>query len=175
MKSIKPAHGDRSSTRRRAPPKRAGSSADSSPGGASTPKRKRSSQPKASPVSKKIACVSCGQTDVPLMMGGRKFRPLAYGRWGSHVIGFCRPCVEAGKTGGVPTAPQDVVASEASTPQPQSEASATAAVAVNKRIAGFAALPLISRSPLGINPPLVPAESTDSMSVTPPDPPVAQP
>jgi len=156
MKSIKPAHGDRGSTRRRATPKRAGSSAESSQGGASTPKRKRSSQPKASPVSKKIACVSCGQTDVPLMMGGR----------------FCRPCVETGKTGGVPTVPQDVVAFETSTPQPQSEASAAAAV--NKRIASLTALPLVSRSPLATNPPLVPTESTDSMSVTP-DPPVAVP
>ncbi|KAH9954402.1 hypothetical protein BC827DRAFT_1143851 [Russula dissimulans] len=172
MKSIKPAHGDRGSTRRRATPKRAGSSTESSQGGASTPKRKRTSQPKASPVSKKIACVSCGQTDVPLMMGGRKFRSLAYGTRGSHVIGFCRPCVETGKTGGVPTVPQDVVASGASTPQLQSEASVVAAV--NKRIASLTALPLVSRSPLATNPPLVPTESTDSMSVTP-DPPVAEP
>lgn len=77
MKSIKPIHGDRSSTRRRAAPKRSGSSAESPQGGA---KRKRSSQPKAGAVSKKIACVSCGQTDVPLMLGGRKFSCVAPGR-----------------------------------------------------------------------------------------------
>ncbi|KAF8506722.1 hypothetical protein F5888DRAFT_1644769 [Russula emetica] len=75
MKSVKPPHGDRSSARRRAPPKRraGGSSAETSLGG--TPKRKRPTQPKANSgsVSKKIACVSCGQTDVPLMLGGRKF------------------------------------------------------------------------------------------------------
>ena len=72
MKSIKPAHGDRVSTRRRATLKRTGSSTES-PRGAATPKRKRPSQSKAGSVSKKIACVSCGQADVPLMMGGRKF------------------------------------------------------------------------------------------------------
>ncbi|KAI0296226.1 hypothetical protein BC826DRAFT_1005985, partial [Russula brevipes] len=130
MKSIKPAHGDRTS------------SSTESPQGAS--KRKRSSQPKSATVSKKIACVSCGQTDVPLMMGGRK---------------FCRPCVEAGKTGnGAATNPQDVAITRTSTPQSQSEASSTTA-AVSKRIAGLTAPPLVSPSPLGTNPPLVLAES----------------
>ncbi|KAI9512559.1 hypothetical protein F5148DRAFT_1162518 [Russula earlei] len=157
MKSIKPPHGDRTSTRRRAPPKRARSSTESSQNGASTPKRKRSSQPKASPVSRKIACVSCGQTDVPLMMGGR----------------FCRPCVEAGKTGNeMPASLQDEAVSETSAPQPPSETSA--ATAVSKRIAGLTMLPLLPRSPLATNPPLVPVEPTDSTSVTPPDPPVVQ-
>jgi hypothetical protein len=75
MKSVKPPHGDRSSARRRAPPKRAGSSAEKSQGGG-TPKRKRTTQPKAGSVSKKIACVSCAQTDVPLMLGGRTFPQL---------------------------------------------------------------------------------------------------
>jgi len=153
MKSIKPPHGDRSSARRRAPPKRRASSADG------TPKRKRSTQqPKAGSVSKKIACVSCGQTDVPLMLGGR----------------FCRPCVEAGKTGnGAPASTQSGAAvSQTSTPEPQGEASTTAAM--NKRIVGLMAPPLISPSPLATNPPLVPEESTDSTSVTPSEPPVAQ-
>jgi hypothetical protein len=53
--------------------KRAGAATESSQGGVPAPKRKRSSQAKAGPVPKKIACVSCGQTDVPLMLGGRKF------------------------------------------------------------------------------------------------------
>jgi len=155
MKSIKPAHGDRSSTRRRAAAKRAGSSTE---GGVTAPKRKRSSQAKAGSASKKIACVSCAQTDVPLMLGGR----------------FCRPCVEAGKTGdGVPASLQGVVVSQTSTPEPQSEASTAATM--NKRIAGLMAPPLVSSSPLATNPPLVPEESTDSTSVTPPDPLVPQP
>jgi len=155
MKSIKPLHGDRSSTRRRAAPRRTASSTESSPGG--TPKRKRLSQPKAGSVSKKIACVSCGQTDVPLMLGGR----------------FCRPCVEAGKSGNVtPAGSQSAVISQTSTPEPQGETSTTPAM--NKRIAGLMAPPLVSPSPLATNPPLVPEESTDSTSATPPEPPVAQ-
>jgi len=79
MKSVKPLHGDRTSARRRAPPKRTGSSAES------TPKRKRSTQAKAGSVAKKIACVSCGQTDVPLMLGGRKFPQFAHVRWCANV------------------------------------------------------------------------------------------
>ncbi|KAG2155601.1 hypothetical protein DEU56DRAFT_724279, partial [Suillus clintonianus] len=43
------------------------------------PKKKRQTQPKPTPLPK-IACFACGQTDVPLIMGGR----------------YCRPCVEAG-------------------------------------------------------------------------------
>lgn len=44
------------------------------------PKRRRQTQPKSTPPLPKIACFACGQTDVPLIMGGR----------------YCRPCVEAG-------------------------------------------------------------------------------
>ncbi|KAG2076862.1 hypothetical protein BDR04DRAFT_1227612 [Suillus decipiens] len=44
------------------------------------PKKRRQTQPKAMPSLPKIACFACGQTDVPLIMGGR----------------YCRPCVEAG-------------------------------------------------------------------------------
>jgi hypothetical protein len=44
------------------------------------PKKRRQTQPKATPSLPKIACFACGQTDVPLIMGGR----------------YCRPCVEAG-------------------------------------------------------------------------------
>jgi hypothetical protein len=179
MKSIKPAHGDRSSTRRRAAPKRTGSTADSSQGGGTpNPKRKRSSQPKPGSVSKKIACVSCGQTDVPLMMGGRKCSCVAGGKRANAFVGFCRPCVDAGKTGNeVAAGPQGIALAQttAPQPQPQNEAPAPTTVAVSKRIAGLTAPPLVSRSPLATNPPLVPEESTDSKSVTPPDPPIAQP
>ncbi|KAH9982869.1 hypothetical protein BGW80DRAFT_1161312, partial [Lactifluus volemus] len=160
MKSIKPAHGDRTSTRRRAALKRSGSSAESSQGAATTPKRKRASQTKTGSAPKKIACVSCGQTDVPLLMGGR----------------FCRPCVDAGKTGNESSAaaasPQDVVMTPLST-QPQSEALSIAAI--SKRIAGLTAPPLLP-SPLGTNPPLVPTDSNpDSMSTTPPEPQATKP
>ncbi|KAG1783491.1 hypothetical protein EV702DRAFT_1053863 [Suillus placidus] len=44
------------------------------------PKKRRQTQPKSTPSLPKIACFACGQTDVPLIMGGR----------------YCRPCVEAG-------------------------------------------------------------------------------
>ena len=175
MKSIKPTNGDRTSARRRAPPRRTGSSTESSPG---APKRKRTSQPKPGVVSKKIACVSCAQTDVPLMMGGRKFSRVGHESKGLYVAGFCRPCVDAGKTGGEAATPsQDVTDAQttASQPQPQSETPAPTAAAVSKRIAGLAAPPLVSRSPLATNPPFVPEEPTDSTSVTQPDPPVAQP
>ncbi|KAL0951517.1 hypothetical protein HGRIS_008202 [Hohenbuehelia grisea] len=43
-------------------------------------KKKRTTQPKA-PVMRVLSCHSCGQTDVPLVLGGR----------------FCRPCVDNGK------------------------------------------------------------------------------
>ncbi|EIW87061.1 hypothetical protein CONPUDRAFT_149100 [Coniophora puteana RWD-64-598 SS2] len=51
-------------------------------------KRKRASQPKPSVPAITIACFACGQTDVPLIMGGR----------------YCRPCVEGGK--GIADIPQ---------------------------------------------------------------------
>jgi hypothetical protein len=75
MKSIKPAHGDRGSAKRRTAPRRTASNAESG----NAPKRKRASQAKTAPASKKIACVSCGQADVPLMMGGRKFLCITHG------------------------------------------------------------------------------------------------
>ena len=79
MKSIKPAHGDRGATKRRSAPRRTGSNMTESQGAGNAPKRKRASQPKIASTSKKIACVSCGQGDVPLMMGGRKFPCIIYG------------------------------------------------------------------------------------------------
>jgi len=109
-------------------------------------------------------------------MGGRKFSGVGHGRRANIVVGFCRPCVDAGKTGNeVATGPQDVTDAQTTTsqPQPQSEAPAPTAAAVSKRIAGLAAPALVSRSPLATNPPLVPEEPTDSTSVTQPDPPVA--
>ncbi|KAH7886148.1 hypothetical protein F5I97DRAFT_1220111 [Phlebopus sp. FC_14] len=51
-----------------------------------TAKRKRQSQPKTQTVPTPIACFSCGQTDVPLILGGR----------------YCRPCVEAGLAREIP-------------------------------------------------------------------------
>jgi hypothetical protein len=178
MKSIKSAHGDRS-TRRRAAPKRTGSTTESSQGGhggTPSPKRKRSSQPKLGSVSKKIACVSCGQTDVPLMMGGRKCSCDARERRANTSVGFCRPCVDGGKTGNeVATSPQDATVAQATTPQPQLQSEAPTTAPVSKRIAGLTAPPLVSRSPLATNPPLVPDESHDSTSVAPSEPPVTQP
>ncbi|KAJ7596636.1 hypothetical protein C8J56DRAFT_773286, partial [Mycena floridula] len=44
-------------------------------------KRQRITQPKKAPVPHQIKCITCRETDVPLIWGGR----------------YCRPCVESGK------------------------------------------------------------------------------
>ncbi|KAG0707502.1 hypothetical protein DFH29DRAFT_994938 [Suillus ampliporus] len=62
------------------PPQDAGSAHQSGEPALPPPKKRRQSQPKPTPSLPKIACFACGQTDVPLIMGGR----------------YCRPCVEAG-------------------------------------------------------------------------------
>ncbi|KAI9444832.1 hypothetical protein H4582DRAFT_853542 [Lactarius indigo] len=129
MKSIKPPHGDRGSTKRRTAPRRTGSNAESQ-GAGNAPKRKRASQPKAAPISKKIACVSCGQADVPLMMGGR----------------FCRPCMDAGKASNETTVGTQDVGVAPQPSQPSSQPSPT--TAANEKIAGPTAPPLVSNSPL---------------------------
>ncbi|KAG1757141.1 hypothetical protein EDB19DRAFT_2033331 [Suillus lakei] len=61
-------------------PQDAGSAQQSAEPPPPPPKKKRQTQPKTTPSLPKIACFACGQTDVPLIMGGR----------------YCRPCVEAG-------------------------------------------------------------------------------
>jgi len=137
----------------RTAPRRTGSKAESQ----GAPKRKRASQsqPKTSSTSKKIACVSCGQADVPLMMGGR----------------FCRPCMDAGKASNETTAgPQDVgIVPHPSQPSSQS----LSTTAVNEQIARQTAPPLVSHSPLVMNSPLIPS-TTDSMTATLPYPPAAK-
>ena len=67
MKPLKPSHGykpraKRQSTRRK----------DQAEQDKIAPKRRKPAQSKPTIPSKPIACVSCGQTDVPLMIGGRK-------------------------------------------------------------------------------------------------------
>ncbi|KAH7930401.1 hypothetical protein BV22DRAFT_62020 [Leucogyrophana mollusca] len=64
--------------KRRAPKK---PPADGEASSAPPAKRRRPSQAKAAVPMSKIACFACGQTDVPLIMGGR----------------YCRPCAEAGR------------------------------------------------------------------------------
>lgn len=76
MKPLKPSHGykpraKRQSTRRK----------DQAEQDKIAPKRRKPAQSKPTIPSKPIACVSCGQTDVPLMIGGR----------------FCRTCVDQGR------------------------------------------------------------------------------
>ncbi|KAF8274117.1 hypothetical protein EI94DRAFT_1714766, partial [Lactarius quietus] len=55
MKSIKPPHGDRGSTRRRTAPRRTGSNAESQ-GAGNAPKRKRASHPRLPPRLKRLLC-----------------------------------------------------------------------------------------------------------------------
>ncbi|KAH9004046.1 hypothetical protein EDB86DRAFT_3207615 [Lactarius hatsudake] len=147
MKSIKPPHGDRGSTKRRTAPRRTGSNAESQ-GAGNAPKRKRASQPKAGAISKKIACVSCGQADVPLMMGGR----------------FCRPCMDAGKASNEATMGTQDVGIAA---QPSQPLSTTVA---NEQIAGLTVPPLVTSSPLCTNPPLT-QSTMDPVTVKSPQPP----
>ena len=166
MKSIKPAHGDRGSTKRRTAPRRTGSNAE---GTGNAPKRKRASQsqPKANTTSKKIACVSCGQADVPLMMGGRKFPCTTHGATLTCASGFCRPCMDAGKASNEAMAGLQDVGITSHPSQPPSQSLSTAAV--NEQIAGPTAPPLVSHSPLAINSPLIPT-TTDSTTATLPHP-----
>ncbi|KAH8997324.1 hypothetical protein EDB92DRAFT_1411174 [Lactarius akahatsu] len=153
MKSIKPPHGDRGSTKRRTAPRRTGSNVESQ-GAGNAPKRKRASQPKASAISKKIACVSCGQADVPLMMGGR----------------FCRPCMDAGKASNEATMGTQDVGIAAQPSQPSSQP--LSATVANEQIAGLTVPPLVSSSPLCTNSPLI-QSTTDPVTVhiTSPQPP----
>ncbi|KAG1885460.1 hypothetical protein F4604DRAFT_1918160 [Suillus subluteus] len=62
------------------PPQDAGPMQQSGESAPPPPKKRRQTQPKSTTSLPKIACFACGQTDVPLIMGGR----------------YCRPCVEAG-------------------------------------------------------------------------------
>ncbi|KIL00978.1 hypothetical protein PAXRUDRAFT_820982 [Paxillus rubicundulus Ve08.2h10] len=83
MKSIKPTTENGKPKRRLTSRKLA---QDGDPPGSQTTKRKRQAQPKSQVAPPKIACFACGQTEVPLIMGGR----------------YCRPCVEAGRGREVP-------------------------------------------------------------------------
>ncbi|KAF9225415.1 hypothetical protein BS17DRAFT_778562 [Gyrodon lividus] len=83
MKPIRPAAENAKPRRRPASRKFA---QDGDPPGSPTTKRKRQAQPKSQVTPLKIACFACGQTDVPLIMGGR----------------YCRPCAEAGRGREVP-------------------------------------------------------------------------
>ncbi|KAH9178743.1 hypothetical protein EDB89DRAFT_2170965 [Lactarius sanguifluus] len=151
MKSIKPPHGDRGSTKRRTAPRRTGSNAESQ-GAGNAPKRKRASQPKVGAISKKIACVSCGQADVPLLMGGR----------------FCRPCMDAGKASNEATMGTQDVGIAVQPSQPSSQPLST--TVANEQVAGLTVPPLVSSSPLCTNSPLI-QSTTDPVTVTSPQPP----
>lgn len=64
-------------------------------------KKSRASQSKASPTP--IQCLTCKQTDVPLILGGSVFYfPfVCVFLWRLTLsLGYCRPCVDAGK--GIP-------------------------------------------------------------------------
>ncbi|KAI0052539.1 hypothetical protein FA95DRAFT_1332555 [Auriscalpium vulgare] len=112
MKTIKPAYGDKARPKRKAPVRKTVGDASAAP---VAPKRRKSTQEKTTAVVKqKIACVSCGQTDVPLMMGGR----------------YCRPCVESGKAQPVAYPPLSTPGAAVPVPNPAaSVASATAPAA----------------------------------------------
>ncbi|CAL1694936.1 unnamed protein product [Somion occarium] len=95
------------------------------------PKRKKSNnaKPQSSTTPTQIACHSCGQTDVPLMMGGR----------------YCRPCIVAGKA--VADIPSATPARAVERPPPIK--------AVSRRPSTMSAPTLVAHSPLATNQPVV--------------------
>jgi len=82
-KSIMPVHADSTRAKRRPSTRKVGTTNTQTPAVDKQPpaKRKQPQKAKAAVPSAPIACRSCGQTDVPLMMGGR----------------YCRACIDAGK------------------------------------------------------------------------------
>ncbi len=59
-------------------------------------KQSKAKAPTQTPVV--IACRACGQRDVPLMMGGRKYQPHTLFSTPDYCCaGFCRICIETGK------------------------------------------------------------------------------
>ncbi|PPQ64483.1 hypothetical protein CVT26_002022 [Gymnopilus dilepis] len=58
-------------------------------------KKSRVSQSKSSSATP-IQCLSCKQTDVPLIMGGSELFTLILSKRFNQVLGFCRPCAAAG-------------------------------------------------------------------------------
>jgi hypothetical protein len=92
-KPIKPGQGATKS-KRKAPRKPATGTDPATP----STKRKRVSQAKNPTTPAQIACFTCGQVDVPLIMGGREcFLVIFNHRDKLWFTGFCRPCVDAGK------------------------------------------------------------------------------
>ncbi|KAK7695188.1 hypothetical protein QCA50_002378 [Cerrena zonata] len=96
-----------------------------------TPAKRRKSNAanlQASTTTIQIACHSCGQTDVPLMMGGR----------------YCRPCIDSGKAkADIPSATVSRNTAERSGTKPLRRGSTLSAPA------------LVAHSPLATNPPVV--------------------
>ena len=166
MKSIKPVN-DSARTKRRAPRKSTSQAASNSPSTpqpsphtqapspvsgntqpSETPVRRRKSSATISqttPTTIQIACHSCGQTDVPLMMGGRTYLPCSLGVM-THFyvylyIGFCRPCIDSGK------AKPDIPTATRTTDR--------AATKTGRRGSALTAPTLVAHSPLATNPPVV--------------------
>ena len=63
----------------------------------SASKRQRLTSAKSTVPANQIRCMTCGQTDVPLILGGRKYSSTR--SVGINInSGYCRPCVESGKS-----------------------------------------------------------------------------
>lgn len=92
-----------------------------------------------------IACHSCGQTDVPLMMGGRKSLKLILQGFDWPLRpGYCRPCIDSGKAkADIPSATVSRNTAERSGTKPLRRGSTLSAPA------------LVAHSPLATNPPVV--------------------
>lgn len=188
-KSIKPAQSDGSRVRRRPstrkpPPEKPPAvekptpekptppveAAEATP---SPPKRKRSIKQKTVNPLPPIACHYCGQTDVPLMMGGRMYllTPIViYAVTDWPTIGYCRPCIDQGKavsdippatpikkqepfqTSQTPQLPQPIQPAPAPSPTPTPE-SRPPLFPPSRRVSVLS-MPSL-RSPLSMNPPLV--------------------
>jgi len=139
-KSIVPGNADGTKPKRKAAPRKSASKSTDSPSAAGekmpAAKRRQVSKQKIPTTPLLIACRACGQTDVPLMMGGR----------------YCRGCIDAGK------AVDDVSQVGTSTPRtsqlsggPARPASSNASVSPHIH----AAKDKLNTPPVPIAPPLV--------------------
>lgn len=164
MKSIKPSN-DNARNKRRAPRRStAQTTTNVTPQPSAQPRTSQSEAPyDETPVKRRksnaaniqtptttiqIACHSCGQTDVPLMMGGRKSSKISYGILINLCIrsipGYCRTCIDSGK------AKADIPSATHS--RNTTERSATKSL---RRGSTLSAPALVAHSPLATNPPVV--------------------
>lgn len=146
MKPIKPSSGDDTRQKRRTAPmkprRRTGGPHDMLRGGIH---KKQAPEPDSSsfPIKPRIACFSCHQTDVPLLMGGR----------------FCRQCIDAGRASSEVSGIQDDLklthSGEGNTSQNAQAPGPRKPKPGRRTSTAFS----FTSSPLAVNPPTVPDHS----------------